>query len=469
MTSCVALAFTGCVHPIHRPQLANWETEAKRLFATKETQARGLAKEEAEESGEPKEMAPEVWPFFEAGKRGDWDNARRLYDQMRPRSYQFAANEQAIDDRFSSTTWQPVNETYRFLAQCSAADSRHLLDYGREVISSIPAGSIYLCGSDAGRFVITGLCGNQPAGDPIFVVSPNQMSDGIFLRYLESMYADKIFLLTADDSQTAFKDYMEDAERRSKENKLKTGEFFLVTNGMTQVQGMRAVFEIAARLTRTLFEKNPSRNFYVDFVNDGFPIEWMYPHLLPHGPTLRINHEPLGELGHEAIERDRAYWTKRVALLLGDWLKDETPISEVCRFAETVYVRKNLIHFRGDTNFVMTARSWHRQAAHLGASAVWGHARAAIASVYLWRVLHAKTVEEKRQMMVETDFAFRQAFALCPYSRETVFSFVSHLLTTGRAQDAIEVAKIAVALNPEECGELSEQLKAIAKEPLPKP
>ncbi|MGA9450489.1 MAG: hypothetical protein WBW41_03990 [Verrucomicrobiia bacterium] len=43
----------------------------------------------------------------------------------------------------------------------------------------------------------------------------------------------------------------------------------------------------------------------------------------------------------------------------------------------------------------------------------------------------------------EADFAFRQAWALCPYSPEAVFRFVNLLLSQNRVSDALVVAETA--------------------------
>lgn len=91
-----------------------------------------------------------------------------------------------------------------------------------------------------------------------------------------------------------------------------------------------------------------------------------------------------------------------------------------------------------------------------------GPARAAIASVYLWRFKRANTDEERSRMRDEARIAFCQAFALCPSSRETISNFVDFLLATGQRLDALKLAEISAKLNPEECSELRDKLAAIA-------
>jgi hypothetical protein len=67
------------------------------------------------------------------------------------------------------------------------------------------------------------------------------------------------------------------------------------------------------------------------------------------------------------------------------------------------------------------------------------------------------------------DFAFRQAFALCPYSPEMVFRSVNLLLSEGRAADALLIAETASKMPPmqdsngEQIQSLVTQLKQFQK------
>ena len=67
------------------------------------------------------------------------------------------------------------------------------------------------------------------------------------------------------------------------------------------------------------------------------------------------------------------------------------------------------------------------------------------------------------------DFAFRQAWVLCPYSPEAVFRYVNLLMSEGRTDDAVLVAETAGKM-PEMQGSnggqmpgLIQQLKQIQK------
>src|SRR5262245_54435264 len=120
------------------------------------------------------------------------------------------------------------------------------------------------------------------------------------------MYGNRIKLPNEDEVQKLFTDYVADAKRRLHEDQLKPGENVMETDGRVQVSGQVAVMEVNARIAKMIFEKNPDRQFYVE---ESFPLEWMYPHLSPHGPIMKLERKPLKELPNELVKKDQAYWT----------------------------------------------------------------------------------------------------------------------------------------------------------------
>ena len=121
------------------------------------------------------------------------------------------------------------------------------------------------------------------------------------------MYGEKIYVPTADDSQKCFQDYTEDVTRRQQNHQLKPGEDVKVTDGRVQVSGQVAVMEINGLLAKVVFDKKTNREF---FVEESYPLDWMYPHLEPHGLIMKINRHPLPELSDEIIHNDSDYWKK---------------------------------------------------------------------------------------------------------------------------------------------------------------
>jgi hypothetical protein len=258
-----------------------------------------------------------------------------------------------------------------------------------------------------------------------------------------------------------------------KEDKLRPGEDVKMVDGKVQVAGQVAVMNINGLLAKMIFDHNPDREFYVE---ESFPLDWMYPYLEPHGLIMKLNRQPLAQLPEEVIARDHEYWRKVVGGMLGDWLGDQTtareiadfvervyvpkhlkgfpddpqpvaqmPMSKIVEFSDRVRVRKDLKGFTGDPRFIQNAF----------AEQSFSKLRSSIGGLYSWRSgenappeYQPKSESEKQALLKEADFAFRQAFALCPYSPEAVFRYVQLLLHSNRAADALLVAQTGLKLDP---------------------
>src|SRR5205807_532054 len=109
--------------------------------------------------------------------------------------------------------------------------------FGREIIDSIPRGSIYFGGTDPGRFIISALSESHREGRPFFTLTQNQLADQTYLEYLRDMYGQKLQIPTNDDLQRVFQDYLADAQQRMKDGKLKPGEDVRIINDRVQVSG----------------------------------------------------------------------------------------------------------------------------------------------------------------------------------------------------------------------------------------
>jgi hypothetical protein len=329
------------------------------------------------------------------------------------------------------TAWQAVIETWGVFDGMAVGSEKYSTAYAKDIIDSIPPGSIYFGGTDPGRFLITGLEKSQVNGDPFFTLTQNALADSSYLDYLRSMYGDKIYIPTAEDSQKCFQDYMEDAQKRKQKNQLKPGEDVKIdSNGQVQISGMVAVMEINGLLVKTIFDKNPDREFYIE---ESFPLDWMYPYLEPHGLIFKINRQPLPELPDEIVQRDHDYWTKTIQPMIGGWLNDDTSVQEVVDFAKKVFLQHDFGGFTGDPQFVQNDYSCK----------MFSKERASIADLYVWRMNHAASADEKERMAREADFAYRQALTLCPYNSEAVKGYMDFLKSRNRDADAVLISEMA--------------------------
>ena len=151
-----------------------------------------------------------------------------------------------------------------------------------------------------------------------------------------------LYIPTSQDSQKCFQDYVADATQRLHNHQLKPGEDVKEEQGRIQVSGQVAVMEINGLLVKIIFDKNPGHEF---FIEESFPLDWMYPYLEPHGLIFKINRQPLPELSDAMVQQDRAYWQKLVPGMIGGWLNDNTSVEAVTEFAKKVFLRHDLDGF----------------------------------------------------------------------------------------------------------------------------
>ena len=95
--------------------------------------------------------------------------------------------------------------------------------------------------------------------------------------------------------------------RRQHLGQLKPGEDVHVENGRVQVAGQLAVMNINGLLCKVIFDNNPTNSFYVE---ESFPLDWMYPYETPSGIIMKINRDPQAELSDDVFKIDHEFWTK---------------------------------------------------------------------------------------------------------------------------------------------------------------
>lgn len=270
-------------------------------------------------------------------------------------------------------------------------------------------------------------------------------------KSLGGVYPDReIYIATPEDSQRCFNEYLTDAQRRlshdmqfpNEPRQIRFGEDVKIVDNRVTVAGQVAVMAINGLLTKVMFDHNPKNEFYVE---ESFPLDWMYPHLTPYGVIMKINRQPLPTLDDTVLQKDHDFWKQYSKRLTGDIIDYNTPISTICDWIEKTYLRHDFNGFTGDRKFI------HDDDAQKAFSKL----RSSIGGIYAWRLTQAppqyrpKNEQEFQRILREAEFTFRQAFAFCPYSPEAVFRYVQ-LLTSmpGRLDDAVLIAKTCEKLDP---------------------
>ncbi len=280
-------------------------------------------------------------------------------------------------------------------------------------------------------------------------------------RRAEGVYPpNEIYIPSPEDSRKCFEDYTQDVARRAQINQLKPGEDVHIENGRVQVSGQVAVMNINGLLCKVIFEHNPTNEFYVE---ESFPLDWMYPYETPFSVIMKINRNPLPELTQDIMDLDHKFWTDFTPRLCGNFINYNTSVKEICDFAERTYIRNNYKGYTGDHAFVRDN----------DAQKAFSKLRSSQAGMYAWRLgpqcppeYRQKSKATQDALVRETDFAFKQAFAFCPYSPEAVYRYVNFLLQFGRFDDAILIAETCKKLDPynDAISNLINQLKSFSNQ-----
>jgi tetratricopeptide (TPR) repeat protein len=250
-------------------------------------------------------------------------------------------------------------------------------------------------------------------------------------RRAEGVYPPaEIYIPSPEDSQKCFQDYTEDVGRRSQLGQLKPGEDVKIDNGRVQVSGQVAVMNINGLLCKVIFDNNPTNSFYVE---ESFPLDWMYPYETPHGIIMKINRNPLPELSDDVFKLDHEFWSKFSTRLCGNWITYDTSVKQIADFVEQTYIHNNYKAYIGDRAFVRDD----------DAQKAFSKLRSSQAGMYYWRMspqcppeYRQKTAASQAALIRETEFSFKQAFAFCPYSPEAVYRYVNFLLQMAGSEEA---------------------------------
>jgi tetratricopeptide (TPR) repeat protein len=363
--------------------------QLKAFIAAKEAQARALAKADGTE------LPAEFAVFFAAADRGDVGSVTNLLDTLRQRYPQI----------LSEPAWQPALEVGGALEVLATAGDANAISFSKDVIASIPPGSVFFGGTDWGRFLITALSTSQIQADPFFTITlksfgpieVRSISRKDNLGYLRSMYGQRLRIPSEQDVQKCFQDYVREVQaRQAAGQKISADEQVTTVDGTIQVRGALGAMNINAGIAKLIFDENPDRQFYVE---ESYVIPWMFPYVEPHRLILKLNRKPLAQLDPAVIAKDRVFWDGLTNQLMAD-----------PEFLNNKPTRR-----------------------------CYSKLRSAIGGVYAYR-----------KLTDEAEYAFRQAVRLDPANPEPNFRLAQLYITMNRVDDAITVLKALQRLDPTE-------------------
>jgi thioredoxin-like negative regulator of GroEL len=270
-------------------------------------------------------------------------------------------------------------------------------------------------------------------------------------RREQGVYPPKEIYTPSDyDFFVSGQEYCEDVRVRYEKGQLKAGESYNPKTGEVGLSGQAAVMGINGFLAKIIFDKNPDHEF---FIEESFPLDWMYPYLTPYGIIMKINREPVAKFTPEIIVRDQEFWGQYMNRLIGNWITYETSLDDICDFALEVYLRGNFKGYRGDMKFLRDD----------DAQKSFSKLRSAITGLYWWRANSTTSAEEQQLLLREAEFSAKQAYALCPFSPEALYKLVNMLVLQNRFDDSINLIMTSMMFDSENDGlkDLLAQVKTL--------
>jgi tetratricopeptide (TPR) repeat protein len=240
-------------------------------------------------------------------------------------------------------------------------------EYGYDIMQPMDKNAVYYGGSDPGRFVPTFMAFVESQQDPrwkstpgfdrrdVTVITQNALIDASYCRYIREQYDPrfrpatftpfekwlgrdqaypKIPVICASDDELAG---AMDQYRSLNAARIKADR------GIVLRLGTSDVYEADGIVARQIFEKNKKTHTF--YVEQSYPIQWMYPYLIPSGLIFKMNPEEMTALPPAAVRADYAYWDACCSRLLGDpkfRLDDEATTT----FAKLAYWHADLYHWR---------------------------------------------------------------------------------------------------------------------------
>jgi len=316
--------------------------------------------------------------------------------------------------------------------------------YGYDMLINCEPNSFIFGGTDPGRFVPTYMIFAESRQNPswkmdqlanpkrkefdrrdMYIVTQNALADETYMNYIRDHYGfsrplnysdfekkhldratmypkEAMWIPERIDGERAFKQYVDLART----NPAAAPGIRVSPDGRVSIAGIEGVFAINGLLAQLIFEKNKNRiKFYVE---ESFPLPWMYPYLQPFGLIMELNKDPLKEIPDEVMAKDRIYWDAYTKKLMDNpaYLRDED------------------------------------------ARKAFSKLRVSIGGLYFWRALNEPNLEKRKKYLIEAEYALRQSIELCPFSTESVFRYVDMLAKGERYEEAIKELQILMKEDP---------------------
>jgi hypothetical protein len=261
-------------------------------------------------------VAPDVERFFQAVAARHWEELNADFEALKQRRESGNGEDLGV-------LWGPILETL-LIAECGHNwPAQKLLDYGDATLGALRPGMVYVGGTDPGRGIPT-LLNETSDAERHIVITQNALADGSYLQYVNFLYGDRMATFTPEESQSAFQDYIADAQRRlahdqqfpDEPKQIRPGEDIRMVDNRVQVSGQVAVMAINESLLRAIMAKNPDLSFALE---ESFPLKSTYPNAMPLGPLMELGVPDVqNSFTRETAAQALNYWRDTAQQVLSD-------------------------------------------------------------------------------------------------------------------------------------------------------
>jgi tetratricopeptide (TPR) repeat protein len=289
--------------------------------------------------------------------------------------------------------------------------------FGVDSLRDLEPGAIVFGGTDPGRFIPTYTIFCESTQNPrwkrdpsfdrsdLYIITQNALADRYYLEYIRHQYDDAY----RPHDYSSFEKWLgrdkqypkasltmpSDEEFNDSFSEVAQKKMNPDANGKVELSGFEEVFQINGIIAKAIFEKN--KNDHAFYLEESFPILWMYEYATPHGLLIKLNPEPVGVYSPEIIRKDREFWDRYTAFL----------ITQPGYFQDPPATRS------------------------------FSKLRCSIGNLYLYR-----------KMFDEAEYAYRQALQLAPDHAEVVMRLSEVLLQKHRITEAKELLESALQKDP---------------------
>lgn len=219
--------------------------------------------------------------------------------------------------------------------------------YGHDMLINLDRDAVVYGGTDPGRFVPTYMIfvdSFQPRQwkvDPnfdrrdLYIITQNALADQTYMNYIRDHYdttrpkmedwyyrifnrketypPEPLQLPSKDEFEVLFSQVIQ-SNMGAPWIKSERDERGIVRSAT--VQGIEGVFAINGAVAQWIFERNKARHAF--YVEESYPLNWMYPYLEPCGLIMKINRDPIKGIDPKLVRQNRVQWKKITAELLYD-------------------------------------------------------------------------------------------------------------------------------------------------------